>query len=69
MARKPKDDTPVGGWETPGVDGRRDPRPAIRYAAGVKYGKWVWKDINDGYEQALEKMRREQNKKKRKVSA
>lgn len=53
MARKPKDDTPAGGWQTPAVDGKCDPRPPEQYAHGVKTVRgrleWRWKPVDAKY--------------------
>lgn len=50
MARKPDPNAPPpGGWETPAIDGKLDPRPAIRRVDGTRMvrGKltWNWKDL------------------------
>jgi hypothetical protein len=50
MARKPKDDTPPGGWDCPAVDGKLDPRPATMVAVGTRKIRngplvWVWKPV------------------------
>lgn len=51
MPRKPKDDTPKGGWDCPGVpDLSRKP---TLYADGVKSVRgrleWKWKPVDDAY--------------------
>jgi hypothetical protein len=54
VPRKPKNDTPKGGWEPPL---HRDPRPALRYTAGSKNGKWIWKPIDAAYLKWCEEQR------------
>jgi hypothetical protein len=51
LARKPKDDTPKGGWDTPGVPDLS--QQSTHYAAGTKKVKgkleWVWKPVDEKY--------------------